>query len=769
MSMTTRGVMTSIFSRTAATATALTFSFALAAAAQSYSFNTVRVDGNLRIADSTILSYMGIKRGEVIDAGRLNDAVQALRATNLFETVSVTPSGSTLIIEVVERPTINRVNFEGNSRLKDSRLAGLIKSGSRQVFDPAVVEADTQALAEAYAESGRVNAVIQPRIIRRSDNRVDLVFEVSEGGITEIERISFVGNRSFSDYRLRGVLETKQAGLLRVLLSRDTYSRQRLNFDKQVLTDFYNSRGYVDFQVLNVDVALSEERDRYLLTFNIQEGQQFRVGSVNLTSSLPNVNEAEFQRVLRLRSGQVYSPSDIDADIDRLERLALRNGVNFLRVEPKIERDDRGLLLNVTYELTEGPRIFVERIDIEGNTTTLDRVIRNQFVVAEGDPFNPRQIRESAERIRAMGFFGNADVQAREGSSGDQVIVDVNVAEQPTGSLTFGGNYSSEGGAGLIVDFKERNFLGRGQLFNLALNTSKKSRSFSFNFAEPNLLGRDLRFGIGANYTTTDNKYARFNTVNGAISPSLSFPLSDNGRLSLSYAYDYTQMRDLKSGISPILTKEAELGGVSTNSLGYVYSWDTARSGTEEDKWRVRLTFGQEFAASNKDQQFIKTTASATAQTRVLREDLTLRATLEGGMLHYSKGNSRVTDRFFLGGNTMRGFSFDGIGPRDKATDDALGGNMYAVARLEAEFPIGLPEEYGITGGAFVDYGSVWDVGNTYGQEVLYDDFTARATAGLSLFWKTPMGPLRFNFTRPIKAEEKDKTKSFDITISTSF
>ncbi|MCC7319751.1 MAG: outer membrane protein assembly factor BamA [Rubellimicrobium sp.] len=746
--------------------------------AQQFSFSSVVIEGNSRIESGTILTQAGIARGQTLSAAQVNDALQRIRESGLFESVDGIPQGSTLIIRVVEYPTITRIAFEGNRAMSDSDLGALVRSLPRHVFNPATAEADVAAITAAYAERGRVNAVVTPAIIRHADNRVDLVFQVNEGGVTEVERISFVGNRSFGEYRLRNILETRQAGILRALVSRDTYSPERIALDRQILTDFYRSRGYADFSVQNVDVELTQARDAWLVTYNIQEGQRFTFGNVSVTSELPEADAETFRQVLHLRSGQVYSPVLIEQDIARIERLATRMGVNFLRVEPRITRNDRDLQLNVEYALVRGDRIFVERIDIEGNATTLDRVIRNQFTAVEGDPFNPRSIRESAERIRALGYFAGADVNAREGSAPDQVVVDVNVTEQPTGSLSFGANFSTDNGFSLLASFAERNFMGRGQTLNFDLSTGEQNRTLAFNFAEPNFLGRDLRFGFAAEYRTTNSRYALYDTETFHLSPSIAFPVSENGRLSLNYSLDYADILnvagptgtpgdpDYDPGASPIIHHEAALGGLWTQSVGYSYTWDTRRTGIDPDTG-VLLRFGQEYGMG--DSTYVKTTALASAETRVWGENVTLRATLEGGLLSYLDGSSRVTDRFFMGSRVMRGFEPGGIGPRDAATDDALGGNAYAVTRLEAEFPLGLPEEYGITGGAFIDYGSLWDVGNTWGETVLYDEFTPRAVAGLSLFWKTPIGPLRFNFTEPLMAEERDRPRSFDLTISSTF
>ena len=744
------------------------------AAAQSYVFNTVQISGNQRVADRTILSFAGISRGEAVSADQLNNAGQNIRNSGLFESVDVQAQGGTLAISVVEFPTINQISIEGNRRLADAEFLPLIESQPRRVYSPAVVERDTATITGLYAKNGRINASVTPRIIRLTENRVNLVFEVQEAGVTEVQRITFVGNRSFSDRRLRGVLETKQAGLLRAIISRDTYSQERINFDKQVLTDFYQSRGFADFTLQNVDVTLTRERDAYLITYNIQEGQKFTFGNVTASSDLPEVNVAAYQRALTTRPGGTYSPGQIDRDIARLERLAIQQGLTFIAVEPEITRNDRALSLNVDYKLVRGPRIFVERIDIEGNQTTLDRVVRNQFRTVEGDPFNPREIRQAADRIRALGFFTTAAVDAREGTTPDQVIIDVNVEEAPTGSLSFGANYNTDNGVGLVASFREANFLGRGQALSAQVSTGKSNQVYDFSFSEPNFLGRDLRAGLDFTYRTTDNQNADYDTKTIRFSPSLTFPVSESGRLTTYAALTYDDLSGNLADVSPFIQEEADLDAVFNASIGYNYSFDNRRTGLDPTAGVV-LRFGQEFAFG--DTQFIKTTALAAAEKKVLNEDVTLRATIEGGHLSYQDGFSRVTDRFFLNGNTLRGFEAKGVGPRDyqpnadPVINDALGGNSYAVARLEAEFPLGLPEEYGITGGIFADYGSVWDVGRAGpgGTNIIYDGYTPRATVGLSIFWTTPLGPLRFNFTEPLMAEDQDQTKAFDVTISTTF
>lgn len=752
--------------------TALCLGLALGgvAQAQSFTFNSVAIEGNQRIEPGTILSFAGIARGQTVSAAELNDAYQRILGSGLFETVEIIPQGSRLVIQVTEFPTVNVINFEGNQQIDDDDLALIVQSQSRRVFSPSLAEQDAARISEAYAQQGRLAARVQPRIIRRSDNRVDLVFEIFEGGVVEIERIGFTGNRNYSDRRLRRVLESKQAGIFRALIRQDTFIEDRVEFDKQVLRDFYLSRGYVDFRITGVNSELSEERDGFFITFDVEEGQQFSVGDLSVTSDLADVDPLMFENALKTRSGVVYSPALVENEITRLERKALQEGLNFIRVEPRITRNDRSLTLDIEFLITRGPRIFVERIDIEGNTTTLDRVIRQQFTSVEGDPFNPREIRESAERIRALGFFADAQVEAREGSSPQQVVVDVDVEEQPTGSLSFGATFSNTEGFGASIDFSERNFLGRGQQVALGFTNGADTQRYRFNFFEPRFLGREVGFGIDLNYLETDNQSAEYDTNIGRFSPSFSFPVSENGRLSLRYALDYKDM--LSAGtVGSVIAAEIDRSEVWQQSLGYTYSFDTRRSGLNPNAG-VLLEFGQDFGIDDDDNSFVSTTARAVAQTLVLSEEVTLRATIEGGALNYSGQGSRIVDRFMMGSRQMRGFDFAGIGPREVDTvndvDDALGGNFFAVARFEAEFPLPLPEEYGISGGVFYDIGSLWGLDQS-NANVLYEDFTPRQVIGASVFWDTALGPLRFNFTHALQKERFDNENTFDLTISTRF
>lgn len=760
-------------------------------------YTQVRLEGAQGVDAETALSIANIRRGADLSAGDLNDAQQRLQASGLFETVEIVPSGKTLVIRVSEYPTINVISFEGNRRIKDDKLAELVKSQSRRVFSPSQAEQDAQAIAAVYASQARYAARVDPRIIRRPNNRVDLVFEIREGDVTEIERIGFTGNRAFSDRRLRNVLATKQAGILRSFIKRDSFAPERTALDEKLLTDFYRSRGYADFKVQAVAPEVTRERDAFYVTYNIYEGPRFTFGRVDVISEVPGVEAAPYLAQNRVKPGSVYSPQAIETSLQRMEALAIQQGRDFLTFEPRVTRNMRNQTLDLTFALVRGPKVFVERIDIEGNTTTLDEVIRRQFNTVEGDPFNPREIRNSAERIRALGYFSDAQVETREGSSPQQVIVDVNVEEQPTGSLGFGASYGASAGLGFNASLSESNFLGRGQTVELSFSTASGSQSFDFNFIEPYFLGRDLKAKFGAWYRTSDYDNAKFNTRSAGFSTGVEFPVSRNGRLELRYRLSKDKLFDVDpieidpesgewAGSSPILL--AEQGERVNSALGYSYSYDS-RIGGLNPLTAYKLRFSQDFSGLGGDVKAVTSTMLAGVESRAWREEVTLRAEFEAGAIHrLDDGPSRITERF-RGSGRIRGFESNGYGPRDlnAPNEDALGGNYFWAARAEAQFPLGLPEEYGITGGLFADAGSVWGLDNVagYGRDLndrdgdgdhtepmdgtVDDSMKVRASVGMSLFWTTPVGPLRFNFSKALKKEDYDKEQPFDLSISTKF
>ena len=738
--------------------------------AQSYSFSAVQIEGNSRVDSSTILSFAKLAKGKPVSAAALNDAYQRIVASGLFERVELLPNGGTLVIRVTELPMIDVVDYQGNKTVKDEDLIAVTKSRARLVYNPAQAEADAAAVAEKYRSTGRVNAAVTPRIIRLPDNRVDLVFEITEGAVSEIERLNFVGNRDFSDYRLRQVLQTKQAGLLHALIQRDSFSQDRLPLDEKLLSDFYLSRGYIDFKLLDTTTEFARDRSATFLTFTIQEGRSFRIGKVSTLSEVQGVDAAEFDKIRRLRSGITYSPTVIDNNVAAMENLAVAKGLNFIRVDPRLTRNDHDGTLDVTFAIVRGERVFVERIDIEGNTTTLDSVVRRQFSTVEGDPLNPSEIRKAAERIRALGFFSDVAVNAASGNAADQAVVKVEVTEQPTGSLSFGATYGIANGFGINLGFAEPNFLGRGQNLDLSVQTGTSSVDSRLVFTDPAFLGRDVAFGFRAEYSRNSQNHANYDTRSATLSPSLSVPLSENQRLRFAYTISQDGILNVPTPESSVILQKEE-GTQLTSGVGYSYSFDNRENAVNPGGGAL-FRFGQDFAGLGGDTSYINTSVLGLVQTKVLQDQVDLRAIFEGGYLQGLNGyGTTVTQRYF-GNGKIRGFEPNGIGPRDlgAANSDALGGNVYAVVHFESDFPVGLPEEYGISGGAFVDVGSVWGLNDTAGSAGPVDDgLHLRSVVGLTMYWKTPIGPLRLDFTHALQKETYDKEQNFDLTIATKF
>ena len=495
----------------------------------------------------------------------------------------------------------------------------------------------------------------------------------------------------------------------------------------------------------------------------------FRFGDVTLASKRSDIDVEDFQIAISAETGDVYSPTLMEKNLSRLEARATQLGLDFVRVTPRVTRNDADLTLDVEFVLEQGERVFVERIDITGNTTTMDRVIRRQFRISEGDPFNPRLIREAAERVRALGFFGNAGVNAREGTQPGQIIVDFEVEEQPTGSLQLGATYSGDNGFGVVIDYAERNFLGRGQALSFAIRTGIDNQSYEFNFTEPEFLSPELRFNLGLSYGETDNQGAAYDTRNFDITPSLSFPLSEYSRLSVRGNVSATEM--LNPGtVGSIVEDEITRGRLDDAGFGFTYRYDTRGVGLDPSSG-IAVIYNQDFGGMAGDKgTFSKSTIRTIGERAIMNEDVVLRGVLEAGLLHHTGGSSRVTDRFFLPATVLRGFEFAGMGPRqrDGTINDALGGNKYTVAKFEMDFPLGLPEEYGMSGGAFYHAGNLWDTGAS-GNRLLYDNGAWRHVVGATLYWTTPIGPLRFDFTRALKKETHDEERTFDMSIATRF
>jgi outer membrane protein insertion porin family len=742
----------------------------------------VVVQGNQRVAPETIVSYMSIRQGDGFGVNDINDSLKRLFATGLFADVAVRREGNFLIVQVVENPIINRIAFEGNLRVKDDILEQEVQLRPRVVYTRTRVQSDVKRILDVYRRSGRFGATIEPKIILLEQNRVDLVFEISEGPLTEIERISFIGNQHYSDRKLRGEIFTRESAWYRFYSPADTYDPDQMAFDQESLRRFYLKNGYADFRVLSAVAELTPNKNAFFITITIEEGERYKFGKLDVISSIPDIEPGPLRENITVDEGDWYNAGELEDSILALTNEVGNLGYAFVEVRPNVDRDRETGIINITFEIQEGPRVFVERIDIGGNVRTLDRVIRREFRVVEGDAFNAAKLNRSNQRIRNLGFFSRVDITNDPGSSPDQTVVKINVAEQSTGELGLGAGYSTTEGVLANVVLRERNLLGKGQDLRATITFSKIRQQFDISFTEPYFLGRNLRAGVDLFHITSDNSdFSSFTSVRTGGGLRLGYEINERWSQRLRY----TLKQDVVENVPPTasLAIRQQEGTTVTSLIGQDLLYDLRDSTIETTKgFFARIT--ADYAGLGGDLNFVRGKLS-TGLYYPVTEDLIASLTITGGIIHdLDNEGVRITDRFFLGGSTLRGFQPSGVGPRDLLTDDALGGKQVYYGSLQFRFPIGLPDEFGITGALFSDAGSLTDIDEPTGElyvddplnpgEVILvsnivDEPSLRASWGFGIAWKSPVGPLSIDFAWPLLQEDFDKTEVFRLSFGTRF
>ncbi|MCL5777470.1 outer membrane protein assembly factor BamA [Limibaculum sp. FT325] len=726
------------------------------------------VRGNRRIEVETILAYMQIAPDSELTAESLNRGVRRLFETGLFRDVRVLQEDGALVVEVVENPSINQIAFEGNDALSDEDLQQIIALRPRLPFTPSTAEADAQAIIEVYRRTGRYGAEVEPVIIERPENRVDLVFEIDEGDLTGVNSIDFVGNEIFSDRRLRGVIETAESGFLSAFLSDDVYDPDKLELDKELLRQFYLERGHADFTVLSATAELAPDGDGFFITFTVSEGPVYNFGNLDVSVSARGLDPEDFRALIPADlSGDTYNATRVEKIANEMTDLAGQKGFAFVQVRPRPSRNAEALTVDVTFEIIEGSRIFIERIDIEGNTATLDRVIRREIDLVEGDAFDARRVRDAQREIRALNFFSDVQIEAVQGSAEDRAVLKVKVTERSTGSISFGIGFSTSVGPIGNVAVTERNFLGRGQTVQAAVTAAGDTQLYDLLFVEPRVLDRDLSASMRVFYLDDDvSDESSFEQARAGFTPGVGFPLGERTNIGLRYSFLWD---DITVGIDASPAIKADEGDRTTSLVGYRLTYDQ-RNDVLEPSDGYLLTLDQEVAGLGGDSRFLRTRATAKGWQGFFDNAVVASLELEGAAIYSFGPDTRVTERYFLGSDSLRGFAQRGIGPRDLNTDDALGGNFLLAARFQVSFPLGLPEELGIFGGAFVDAGTVWGLDRTtYGTTVIDDGLDLRVAAGGLLFIDTPFGPLELSLGVPVIDESFDEDELFRLSVGTRF
>jgi outer membrane protein insertion porin family len=798
-----------------ATALAMTMSYSSMAQAQTEPsvapapaqiINSVGVEGNQRIETATVLAYVAIQPGEPFSAERIDVALKTLFATGFFANVEFEQRGQALIVKVTENPTINQVMFEGNSAVTKDKLEKEVQIKPRSWFTQSRVQADIRRMQEVYRRSGKFASIITPKIKVLPQNRVDLIFEISEGPTTGIRKVNFVGNTSFSDNRLKSVIVTEESSWLRFFSSKDNYDPDKLDFDREQLRKFYLNEGHYDFRVKSAVAELTPDQKDFFVTYAVEEGPKFTFGDISVNTKNSKLSGDALRAFVPIRTGAMFQRDLVEKAIESITFAAGASGYAFVDVRPREEADRDGKKVNIVFDVDEGPRVYVERIDIVGNSGTLDPVIRREMRLSEGDAFNRVLIDRSKNRVRALGFFKEVEIEEKPGSLPDRTIVEVKVEEQATGELAFGLGYSSQEAYQFDVSVSQRNLRGRGQFLRFRISASSRTKNIDIRFTEPRFLGRNIAAGVDIFSVEQDYlREANFLTNSTGFGLRAGFPLAEDRSLGLRYTYRTDSIQVPTASCrnpdgTPILGADAicrSIGDFTTSLGGYSFNWDR-RNDPRRPTRGFDLSVSQDLAGIFTGVKYHRTELTGGVY-RGLFPGWTARAIVAAGHIAgYGDDTIRVNDRFFKGGQSFRGFEIAGIGPRSvfslRAADatqpdglspivttvygDALGGKTYGIASFELSVPTPLPESYGISASLFLDVGTLGGLDSIdkergdrgFGSyQVTRDGLALRASAGLSVNWISPFGPVRFDFSNPFIKESYDKPETFRFSTATSF
>ena len=724
----------------------------------------IRVEGTQRVEPKTVRSYMTFKVGDTATDADLDESLKRLFDTGLFADVVLRRDGTQVVVRVVENPIINRIAFEGNLRIDDDILRDEIGLRPRVVYTRSRVQNDMLRIIEIYRRSGRFAARVVPKVVQLPQNRVNLIFEIHEGKPTDVRRITFIGNTRFSDGELRDVIQTKETGFFSFFEGGDVYDPDRLAFDQELLRREYLNAGYADIRVVSAVAELTPDREAFFITFTLEEGKRYRFGKIEVTTRLRDFDLKSVESEVGIAEGDLYSAEEVEETVSALTDAAGRSGYAFVDVKPKTKPDRDKRRIDVTFEIKEGPRVFVERIDIRGNLRTEDRVIRREFRLVEGDVFNTDFIRRARRNLRNLGYFEEVEIKNVPGSTPDQTVIETTVKERATGEITFGAGYSTAVGALADVSLRERNLIGKGQDIRLRGQIAQREQQIELNFTEPYFLDRKLAAGFDVFTTARDyQRESSFDQETVGFSLRAGYPLAEDLAQRWRYTLRRDEIKSVPADAAAIIAQQE--GDAMLSSIGHAIVYDT-RDSRFAPREGLLASMDHELAGVGGSVQFLKTRVRGSVFIPIT-DDLTGNAAIGGGYIEGLGEDARVLDRFFLGIGELRGFTAAGASPRDLATGDAVGGNWYYAGTFAVSFPLGLPNEVGMRARTFVDYGSTGITeGNSPG---IADSTSLRASAGFGLTWATLVGPMNIDLGWPIQREKYDDTQLVRFTFGTRF
>lgn len=729
----------------------------------------ISVQGNQRIETETIRSYLTVDEGDPFEASTMDQSLKDLYATGLFADVSLTRQGDTLVVTVKENPIVNQVAFEGNRRLEDSALEGEIQLRPRAIFSRSKAQDDVKRILDLYRRSGRYGASVEPKIIVLDENRVDVVFEISEGAGAYVSRISFIGNKEYSESTLRDEIQTKEEVWYRFFSSDDTYDPDRVNYDRELLRRYYLRHGYADFRVVSSVAELTPDRENFFLTFTIEEGERYRVGEVTIASTLKGLEAEDLEDLLLMKQGGWYNADQVEKTTTTLIDVAGTRGYAFVDVRPSMSRNVENRTIDIHFDVQEGPRVFVERINITGNVRTMDNVIRREMRLVEGDAFNAERVRQSRKRLMDLGYFNKVDVNnSASDLAADKAILDVHVEEKSTGELMFGVGWSSLYGPLAEVSVRERNLLGRGQDLRASVSVGTRRNQADLSFTEPYFLNRELAAGIDLFIVERDMQdESSYDSSSVGASIRMGYQLSESWRQDWRYTIRQDDIFNVDRDASRYIQEQRGKSTVSMITHALMYDQRDSKINPTEGYY---LRMVNEFAGVGGTEKFIRNNFSG-GYYYPLGDQIVFSALGQVGYVFgYGSNDVSIAERYFLGGDLLRGFALAGVGPRAAdGTDDALGGNWMYAGSLQVDFPLGLPQELGLTGKFFTDFGTVGKPDNHTKYGPIHYDSSLRVSIGTGISWRSPMGPVSVDFGFPIMKEDYDDKEVFRVNFGTRF
>lgn len=739
----------------------------VAQAAETFSVvKKIQLNGTMRIEPETVLSYLMIREGDGVDQQRLDRGLKSLFATNLFADVQMRFNKGILTIDVVENPIVNQISFEGNKRIRDEQLKDELSLRPRSVFTRSKVRKDTQRILEIYKRSGRYSVSVEPKIIERSQNRLDVVFEIIEGPTTYIRKINFIGNKAFDHDRLESEMMSKEKKWFRFFTSTDTFDPDRFAYDQELLRRFYLQHGYMDFDVVSASSELSPDRESFFLTIVMDEGPRYKIGDVSFETSLKGLDVDEIKGKVSVSSGDWFNSEKMENSVLALTNDVGGKGFPFVDVTYKANKREGEPVVDLLFEIAEGPHLFIDRINISGNVRTQDHVIRRQFRFAEGDAYNPAKIRRSKQRVDNLNFFDRVNLDVEPSiEAPDVASINMDVSEKSTGSLRVGVGWSSYDGPLAEVSIQERNLLGTGRTLGASATVAEERTLFDISFIEPWFLDRELSAGVNVFYMTRNySTRSSYDSEMYGSAVTFSWKYSEE----LSHSVKYTLRRDEITNIDPtasIYVKD-QAGERTTSMISHTLFWDYLDNRYNPTEG-FYVSLSNDLAGIGGDTHYLRSGVSVGYYIPLTdRWVLGLSTTL--GYIYGYDEDIRLNDSYYLGGSTLRGFEDGGASTRAIWGDDAIGGNWMATASAQVTFPLGLPSEFGMRGKVFTDVG-IAGKPDKYDASTMWYSSKLRASIGVGLMWASPLGPINIDFAIPVIKEDFDKTEYFRLNFDTGF